>query len=829
MRLDGDPLITEPPALSPDLEWMLQSSQASPAMLAEALVREYYALIYRLALSILDDERAARQAAQRAVGEALANVHLYREGMGVQNWLYCLALINIQNIFKRLRLKRRLTASLPLPKRPTDFGTSAPSSRVDAILWLTVDSLEDRTRLPLLLEIVHGWKTQDIALILDVDEVDVQTRLEAARVILSEELGREGFPVDDLEEKKLDALLRRSLGERWPSISLSTEKQSNLVAEILKNSGKWGTRGRLLSSLKDLLLIGLVLVVMGSLAWAWNRWSPKSVEVIQIQSTPTISSNEQGPESTPSARIYRRTYIVKPGDTLPSISAQTGTSVEDLKRLNYIGNEGVLEPGRVLEISFWLPTTPQASPTPVTPVAPVSAPFTEKVTSQEIYQRLVSSSSNWHTLWADLQQIDYGPEGYIGPPQAWRVQAWISQPDQIFELYGPLAGLVEYEGLNTGGLLYITHKDGDEISVTDAPSLRMLFGNDNLFFPSLASWLENGAFQVIGSGQVAGRAALVVDSIGQAGNREERLWIDIRTGVLLRLKLFGEHNDQVVVSDYRITAISFDVNFSQATFDPARAFIPRFVQNYRGEPAAGGPQSASAWFFPDSRQRLERLAPPPGFDPSHSRLTFQYLPNPPEDIYEAAGQHAVELFAGDYYLGSLQMACPWSCPCTRSPDGSQIAYVSDANSGDIHWIDLSHPEEIHGPSENLNAGEPAFAPDDRTLAIYGVGFKDGRWIPGIFTLDTLSGEYDLLIEMDYAYSLAWSPDGKYLALIGAQQDFDSEEAMIIRLDTRQVVYRTPVDSQDFQSVSDPNWPARDWGVEFPFTNQGLETCSFPSE
>lgn len=829
MRLDGDPLITEPPALSPDLEWMLQSGQVNPALLAEALVREYYVSVYRLAFSVLDDEKAAYQAAQGTIGEALANVHLYREGMGVRNWLYCIALIHIQKISKRLRFRRKLRASLPLPKHASDFGASIPSNQVDAILWLAVDSLEERTSLPFLLEIVHAWSIPEIALILEVDEAEVRIQLEAARIILAEELGQEGFPVDDLEGEKLETLLKRSLGERWPAIPLTNEEQANLIAEILKSSGKRGVRGRLISSMKDFLLVGLVVLVIGSLAWTWNRWSPRSVGIIPTQNTPTTFSNEQGPESTPSARIYRRVYIVKPGDTLPSISAQTGTSVEDLKRMNYIGDDTQLEPGRVLEISFWLPSTPRAIPTPVTPAASLPEPLTEKSTSQEIYQRLVSSSSNWQTLWADLQEVDYGPEGYIGPPQAARSQVWISQPDLIFELFGSLDGLVNYDSLIAGGLLYLAHKDWDEVVVEEAPTSRTLFGSGELFFPSTSSWLEVSSFKIVGTGQVAGHTALIVDGFRPDGKRGERLWIDTRTGVLLRLKQYGGLDDQTVLADFSITVLSFDVNFSPDAFDPGRPFMPRFVRDYRGEEVVEEPLPATDWVFPDSRPRLERLTPPLGFDPSNSRLTFQYLPNPPENIYENAGQHAVELFAGDFYLGSLQMACPWSCPCTRSSDGSRIAYISDSNSGDLHWIDLSHPEAIQGPPEYLNGDDLAFAPDDQTLAVAGAGFTNGRWVRGIFTLDTGSGEYQLLQEIDQADSLVWSPDGNYLAFIGAGPNFTSYEAMILRLDTRQVVYRITFDRTDFQSVADPNWPTRSWGVEFPFTNRNLGSCSLPPQ
>ena len=116
-----------------------------------------------------------------------------------------------------------------------------------------------------------------------------------------------------------------------------------------------------------------------------------------------------------------------------------------------------------------------------------------------------------------------------------------------------------------------------------------------------------------------------------------------------------------------------------------------------------------------------------------------------------------------------------------------------------------------------------------SLAVAGAGFTNGRWVRGIFTLDTGSGEYQLLQEIEQADSLVWSPDGNYLAFIGAGQNFTSYEAMILRLDTRQIVYHTTFDRMDFQSISDPNWPTRSWGVKFPFTNRDLGSCSLPPQ
>jgi DNA-directed RNA polymerase specialized sigma24 family protein len=89
-------MLSTPPELSPDLEWMLQSGQAKEEMLAEALIEEYYAPVFRLALAVLDEPERARQAALETFGSALLEAHRYDGKSGVRAWLLRLALNTCQ-------------------------------------------------------------------------------------------------------------------------------------------------------------------------------------------------------------------------------------------------------------------------------------------------------------------------------------------------------------------------------------------------------------------------------------------------------------------------------------------------------------------------------------------------------------------------------------------------------------------------------------------------------------------------------------------------------------------------------------------------------------
>ncbi|MEJ2264279.1 MAG: sigma factor [Anaerolineales bacterium] len=75
---------------------MLQSGQAKEEMLAEALIEEYYAPVFRLALAVLDEPERARQAALETFGSALLEAHRYDGKSGVRAWLLRLALNTCQ-------------------------------------------------------------------------------------------------------------------------------------------------------------------------------------------------------------------------------------------------------------------------------------------------------------------------------------------------------------------------------------------------------------------------------------------------------------------------------------------------------------------------------------------------------------------------------------------------------------------------------------------------------------------------------------------------------------------------------------------------------------
>lgn len=143
-------------------------------------------MVYRLALSILDDAAEADEAAQDALLAALRAFDSYRGEATFSTWLYTITL----NVC-RARLRKRQTAERLLRTLKTIFWPLADKPRLpeeDAILneraadvWQAVNELDERHRLPVILRYYHDFSTDEIARMLTLNEGTVRSRLHTAR------------------------------------------------------------------------------------------------------------------------------------------------------------------------------------------------------------------------------------------------------------------------------------------------------------------------------------------------------------------------------------------------------------------------------------------------------------------------------------------------------------------------------------------------------------------------------------------------------------------------------------------------------------------------
>lgn len=857
--------------LSPDLEWMLKSGQVSRAVLAEALVSQYYAPVHRLALSILGDEDAAAWAARETFRTATARPDRYRGEGEVGLWLDRLALEACQKLSWRVRLTMLIKNRLPRVGAAYTITGAIPRDERDVVLWRAVDRLAAGERLPALLYYAGDRTVPEIVRLIGSTENEVGRRLGMARDRFADALTYTTQAIR-LNRDELEAEVRAALEQRWPLVqpTVETLEEAGALAAAEEKTAVQGTRkaGRS-GTLRETLWMWVIAVLAIAVLWGGNQLlaSPEPARPPAARLAPaktaTPQPTEQLPTQTPAPRPSATPgvtpvlvdFIAGPGDTLQSVAAQFGTSPEALQALNHLPPGQELEPGRMIQAPFPLPEI-ETTPTPLSKAANRLPPLDAGALPREISTRLLASDHLWRTLWVDGRVIDHGAAGYAGPPISSRLQIWVSQPGQSLELFGPVAGgprdrVVTGDGWRINP--YLLGADNQTRSrgfiLESSALLEYSYGRE-LIFPSLSNWIQaEGRFQVDGVEAAAGRPTLRADWYDRQGIRRRRLWIDAQTGVVLREQLFDRRDGQTLTWEVQFLEVVFDQDFPAGIFDLLTAGSRGFANDYNGvEEVAHLPVPTPGWSQAPGHESLAYTLkqPPPGFDPSRNRLTFQYQLNTSGTPNPAGGGLGVDLFADRYYLGSLNLQNPRNARCARSDDGLWVALYTDR-----HWMEFSDNyyesglvlfnlkdfPSVHLRESGLSPADFAFKPGGHELAI--VGTRRNGASTEVNILDVETNTFTRLAELQgYGHSLAWSPDGRYLALIGSDAPEWQPEAIVLRVSDGRIVYRTPVDPDIYSFPwNDPaglqadaewpssDWPGHDWGVEFPVFERDLGYCA----
>jgi len=411
-----DPLFIEEAPLASDLEWMLQSGQASSMMLAEALLTEFYSPVYQMAFAVLGDESQARFVAAETFSTALLNIYRYRSQSGVRLWLFRLEV----EVLRGLKRNQQMQAFFARTSRSVDKnGASAEGQSIeldernDPYESLNDDepsfemnwkALDDKARLAASFHCLLDLSSDEIAGCMQTRPRNIEMFLSDARGQLEACLGWEDQGLSGAGwEEAVDRLMGERLQE-WFTISetIGTDLAS-LATEAAARANQRGLFRRKVFSFREAVAIG-ALVVLGVLAiWGASRMLPESTSpesvhkaVAAAEMTPTLSP-------TPSRPVY---YLVRSGDSLDSIAASLQTSVDELSRLNHLSPSATLQPGERLQVvvgdSQEMEIEAFAAAAVVRSEA-VPKALSDQSTSQEIQQRLALSSSLWQTLWFEVQ------------------------------------------------------------------------------------------------------------------------------------------------------------------------------------------------------------------------------------------------------------------------------------------------------------------------------------------------------------------------------------------------------------------------------------------
>jgi DNA-directed RNA polymerase specialized sigma24 family protein/LysM repeat protein len=829
------------PDLAPDLEWMLQSDQVAPETLISALAHEFYPQVFRLALFLLDDRRSAQRAARQTFASAAIEAYRFQGEGGVQAWLFSIALQRCAEQNRQLNLRRTIYAYLPFARRADRYGDSLPESQLDADAWLAIDSLPEEDRLIVLLHYALGWQDAQISALLEQTNQQVADHIYRLRhhllttLWLSLKQARNHEPGNWLEN--LDEFLKHTMQIRWKEENLSANDLQRIAHKASGEMRLSKARQRARTLLGEMgwiiLAILAVLAAILGLNRLWPEASP-TPETQQVVVTQIVMITPTSIPVTPAITVFPRletieefTYRVNTGDTFPEIARRLNTNVEELRRVNRLPADVSPQPGDILVIPAKVAALlPAVRPTPVTPVPGEGHALK---TAQDVLRHLSGNPSPnpmpFHTLWFDAQDIDYGPPGYIGAGRIHRLQLWYSET-QMLMLFGSQRE-VEWILMATDGQMYFAQTGR-------GPANFKPFEFNEDWFGPLANEMMASIFEtrlsssedrvsLAGFEEIAGRRSLKIEVSDPEEQINSILWVDEITSHILQKQIYDIQKPGLLLKEIRLNQIFYDINLPQELFIPELPWRGSYAHSYDGSPIPLAVSRAavdrSIWRTP-----LPLTWPPPGFDPSHMPLTFQYSTNWDEASLELTVLQRARVFANQTYLGSVIFGDPWDMLCQRSPDGRNIAFISrpeSQNQSKLHWFSPASFTETNFHSDDPTPRQFAFAPDSHRLAVFGM-VDELNQMGWLYVLDTRDNSTQMLAMLANANSLVWSPDGRYLAaIVRLQANAYEEYVQVIDTQTLSLVYRDPV---DFASSIVRDWPMLDWGVEFPVNLGGFEAC-----
>ena len=133
-----------------------------------------------------------------------------------------------------------------------------------------------------------------------------------------------------------------------------------------------------------------------------------------------------------------------------------------------------------------------------------------------------------------------------------------------------------------------------------------------------------------------------------------------------------------------------------------------------------------------------------------------------------------------------------------SQDGLRIAYYCNTLDGDVIYTiepDGENPVTVSQPQNDVQ--DLTWSPDSTQIA-FSTYFEA---IPGVYLIDSAGGEAVLLFERQYVNGLAWSPDGRWLALNSMVEPSFTHDLFLYDLDSDELIRLTETTTIHFS----PEW------------------------
>lgn len=252
------------PKLASDLEWMLQSGQASPSLIAEALVEAHFPSLFQMANFCLNDRDLSAKIARETLVFGMNNADRFDPDAGVQSWLLAHALARIRRNGSRGLVGTLQKAASGGKPSGADASSSRPGSFSDAF-----DSLPAVQRLPLFLQSVCQLTSEEIIMVLGTTGSQASQRLASAERRLQGWLQAAGEAEMEVHQR-----VQAEVEARWPVPSLSEEEKTRLLQRVLADAARSASRRSLGVRIREAAIAGLALLAIGALLWTSNRLSP---------------------------------------------------------------------------------------------------------------------------------------------------------------------------------------------------------------------------------------------------------------------------------------------------------------------------------------------------------------------------------------------------------------------------------------------------------------------------------------------------------------------------------------------------------------------------
>jgi RNA polymerase sigma factor (sigma-70 family) len=157
--------------------------------LYESLMRKFNTRLYRISMSIINDDMEAEDIMQTAYINAFRQLHTFKQKSSFSTWLTRI-LINESLLHKKKRIKSLQMFSDQV-KKEYDYNTplkNLMNKELKVILEKAVSNLPEKYRLVFVMREIQEMSTNETMEILDLGESNVKIRLNRAKEMLRNEL-----------------------------------------------------------------------------------------------------------------------------------------------------------------------------------------------------------------------------------------------------------------------------------------------------------------------------------------------------------------------------------------------------------------------------------------------------------------------------------------------------------------------------------------------------------------------------------------------------------------------------------------------------------------